>query len=111
MEKHLAGALNGSRPVRIEVVVTEFFVPTAAQRLLVSGTYTITADVNLVDAKSGAVIVAHPKLTQAIHSQGGVAGVLAQAIVDSAMQPATDSVIERHALIYRLWLINDAKKV
>ena len=109
MVKQMGGALNGTRPVRIEVVVTQFIAPTGAQRLLIGGAYAITADVNLVDAKSGAVIVAYPKLGHAIQAQGGVAGVVAQAIVDSAMQPATDSLIEQHALIYRIWLINGAK--
>ena len=37
MEKKVAGQLNGSRPVRIEVVVTQFIVPTAAQRVIIGG--------------------------------------------------------------------------
>jgi hypothetical protein len=110
MEKQMAGALNGSRPVRIEVVVTQFIVPTAAQRIIVGGSNMMTADVNLVDAKSGAVILAHPKFTWAIQGGQGIGGVIAQAIVDSAIQPATDSLIEQHAMFYRIWLINDAKK-
>lgn len=109
MAKQMGGALNGARPVRIEVVVTQFVAPTGAQRLLIGGAYAITADVSLVDAKTGAVIVAYPKLGHAIQAQGGIAGVVAQAIVDSAMQPVTDSLIEQHALIYRIWLVNGAK--
>ena len=62
MAKQMGGALNGSRPVRIEVVVTQFIVPTGAQRLLIGGAYVITADVTLVDAKSGAVLVALSKI-------------------------------------------------
>jgi hypothetical protein len=110
MEKQMAGALNGSRPVRIEVAVTQFMVPTAAQRVIIGGSNVMTADVNLVDAKTGAVILAHPKFTWAIQGGQGIGGVIAQAIVDSAIQPATDSLIEQHALFYRIWLINDAKK-
>jgi hypothetical protein len=111
MEKQLTGQLNGSRPVRIEVVVTQFIVPTAAQRVIIGGSNVMTADVNVVDAKTGALILAHPKFTWQVQGGQGIAGVIAQAIVDSAMQPATDSMIEQHAMFYKIWLINDAKKV
>jgi hypothetical protein len=110
MEKHMAGALNGSRPVRIEVVVTQFIIPTAAQRVIIGGSNMMTADVNLVDAKSGAVILAYPKFTWAVQAGQGIGGVIAQAIVDSTIQPSTDSLIEQHAMFYKIWLINDAKK-
>ena len=110
MEKQMAGALNGSRPVRIEVVVTQFIVPTVAQRVIIGGSNMMTADVNLVDAKSGAVILAHPKFTWTVQTGQGISGVIAQAIVDSAIQPSTDSLIEQHAMFYKIWLINDAKK-
>ncbi len=110
MEKHMAGAFHGARPVRIEVIVTQFIIPTAAQRVVIGGSNMMTADVNLVDAKSGALILAHPKFTWTLQAGQGIAGVIAQAIVDSAMQPATDSLIEQHTMFYKIWLINDAKK-
>ena len=109
MEKEMGSALNGSRPVRLEIVVTDFLVPTGAQRLLVGGVYAINADVTLVDVKSGAVLIAHPKLGHAIPVQGGISGVVAQAIVDSTIRAVTDSMIDQHAVIYRIWLINNAK--
>lgn len=109
MEKEMGGALNGSRPVRLEIVVTQFLVPTAAQRLLVGGVYAVNADVTLVDAKSGAVLIAHPNLGHSLHSEGGVVGVVAQAIADSVARPKSDIMIDQYAMVYRIWLINNAK--
>ena len=109
MEKEMGGALNGARPVRLEVVVTQFLVPTGAQRLLVGGVYAINADVNLVDAKSGAVLSAHPNLGHSLHSEGGVVGVVAQAIAD-LVKPKAEVMIDQYGMIYRIWLINNAQK-
>jgi hypothetical protein len=110
MEKEMGAALNGARPVRLEIAVTQFLVPTAPQRLLVGGVYAINADITLVDAKSGAVLIAHPNLGASLHAEGGVVGVVAQAVVDSVGRPASDSLIDQLATIYRIWLINNAKK-
>jgi hypothetical protein len=108
MEKEMGAALNGARPVRLEIVVTQFLVPHAPQRLLVGGVYAINADVNLVDAKSGAVLSTHPNLGHSLHSEGGVVAVVAQAIADS-VKPKSDIMIDQYGMIYRIWLINNAK--
>jgi hypothetical protein len=62
LEKFVASTLSGSRPVRLDVVVRDFDITTPLQRVVIGGAYSIIADVNVVDARTGAVILAHPKV-------------------------------------------------
>src|ERR1022692_3254336 len=57
--KSLAGQLNGSRPVRLDIVVKSFALSSAVQRILIGGGRGMTADANLVDARTGAIIIAN----------------------------------------------------
>ena len=50
VEQAMAGQLIGSRPVRIDVVVKSFAIPSAVQRILIGGHRGMVADANLVDA-------------------------------------------------------------
>ena len=54
IEQKMAGQLNGSRPVRLEVVVKRFAIAGAVQRILIGGGRGMVADANLVDARTGA---------------------------------------------------------
>jgi hypothetical protein len=47
VEKVMAGQLNGSRPVRLDVVVKRFAISSAVQRILIGGGRGMTADANL----------------------------------------------------------------
>ena len=62
VEKAMAGQLNGSRPVRLDIVVKNFAIASAVQRILIGGGREMTATANLVDARTGAVIIANPDL-------------------------------------------------
>ena len=109
MEKEMGSVLNGARPVRLEVAVVQFLVPTAPQRLLVGGVYAINADVTLVDAKSGAVLIAHPNWALPCTPREGRRRC-GSSSCDSVGRPASDNLIDQLAMIYRIWLINNAKK-
>ena len=100
MLRNVSSRLGGSRLVRLEVTVTQFDIVPTAQRLLIGGAAnSMTADVNIVDAKTGQLILTYPKLMAAVPTGGGVVGVVVQAMVDAA-----DKVIDNFAARYGRWL-------
>jgi hypothetical protein len=106
VEKALAGQLNGSRPVRLEIVVKNFAISSAVQRILVGGGRGMTADANLVDARTGAVIIANPDLRALLMAGQGVLGTAVQAAIDNAAtQSVVEQVVDRYGQNYRDWLL------
>jgi hypothetical protein len=57
MERNLSTALAGSRPVRVRVMVKDVTVASAIQRVIIGGGHSMTADVTVVDPKSGAALL------------------------------------------------------
>ncbi len=57
IERKLIGDLTGSRPVRLRVTVKAVIMASAIQRVIVGGNHTMTADVTVVDAKTGAMLL------------------------------------------------------
>jgi hypothetical protein len=107
--KSLNGQLNGSRPVRLEVVVKSFVLASAVQRILIGGGRGMVADANLVDAKTGAVIVAYPELRALSMAGQGIVGTAVQAAIDNASeQSVAEKLAFRYGEIYRLWLLREA---
>jgi hypothetical protein len=106
VEKAMAGQLNGSRPVRLNVVVRTFTITSAIQRAVLGGGHGMTADANLVDARTGAAIMNHPKLSVVLVAGQGVLGAAVQAAIDSASaESTTDKVVSRYGDSYREWLL------
>ena len=104
MLRNVSSRLGGSRLVRLEVTVTQFDIVPTAQRLLIGGAAnSMTADVNIVDAKTGQLILTYPKLMAAVPTGGGVVGVVVQAMVDAA-----DKVIDNFAARYGRWLVESS---
>jgi hypothetical protein len=110
MERKMAGALNGSRPVRVEVTVTGMEISSAVQRVIVGGTNMISADITLVDAKTGAVLATRPSLFAAAPVGHGVLGATIQAAYDAANGPVIDRLSNDLGEKYRDWLIKEAGK-
>jgi hypothetical protein len=109
IEKVMAGQLNGSRPVRLEVVVKTFAISSAVQRILIGGGHGMIADANLVDARTGAVIVANPDLRAVLVVGQGIVGTAVQAAVDSASKQSTlEKLVDRYSETYRDWLLRKA---
>jgi hypothetical protein len=109
IEQKMAGQLNGSRPVRLEVVVKNFAIAGAVQRILIGGGRGMVADANLVDARTGALIIAYRDLTVSIPVPGGLAGVAIQAAIDSASERSpADKVADLYGENYRAWLLRRA---
>ncbi|MBF9233360.1 hypothetical protein [Microvirga alba] len=103
LRRDLDGQLVGSRPVRIEVSVQDLEIASTIQRIVVGGNYRLLADVNLVDAKSGAVLQAFPAQTAIVGAGGGLLGVLVdKALLDEPL----DRVVQAYAHQYRNWLLH-----
>jgi hypothetical protein len=106
VERAMAGQLNGSRPVRLDVVVRSFQITSAVQSILIGAGRSMTADANLVDARTGAVIIAYPKVSVALPAGSGLVGTAVQAAIDSASeQNVTDKIVSAYGRDYRQWLL------
>jgi len=106
VEKVMAGQLIGSRPVRLQVTVKSFVLASAVQRILIGGGRGMVADANLVDARTGAVIVANPNMNAFLMAGNGIVGTAVQAAIDnSSAQSPAEKLVESYAETYRDWLL------
>jgi hypothetical protein len=109
VERQMAGQLNGTRPVRLDVIVRSFTIASAVQRIVLGGGHGMTADATLVDARTGTVILNHPNLAIGVAAAGGLVGTAVQAAVESAAKiDNTDTVANRWGATYRDWLLRRA---
>ncbi len=109
VEQAIAGQLAGTRPVRLEIVVRRFYVLSVVERVLVGGGPQMFAAVTLVDARTGAVILAHPDLEAFALGPAGVIGTAVQAAIDNSRNETPESrLIARFGQTYREWLIHAA---
>jgi hypothetical protein len=107
IEKVMAGQLKGSRPVRLEVVVKSFVLAGVVQSVLIGGTREITADANLVDERTGSLIIACPKLQAFLPAAGGPLGTVVQAAIDNASEQSPPAkLISLYGESYRDWLLH-----
>jgi hypothetical protein len=88
IEKVMAGQLNGTRSVRLDVTVKTFALASAVQRILIGGGRGMIADANLVDARTGAVIIANHDLRAVLFAGEGIVGTAVQAAID-VLRPKT----------------------
>ncbi|AWL98301.1 MULTISPECIES: hypothetical protein [Bradyrhizobium] len=108
VEQVLAARLAGTRPVRLDIRVKSLLFPSAIQRVVIGGHRGMIADANLVDARTGALIVAYPELNAALYTGQGIVGAAVQAAIDNnATQTPVDKVSVRYGEIYRNWLLKD----
>lgn len=95
---------SGTRPVKLEVTVHAFSVPSAIQRVLVGGQPVLNASAVLKDATMGEVLVSRPNTIAMAMSGNGWAGVL----VDQALSDLDVRLAESYAEQYRKWLPHEA---
>lgn len=103
MQKSLGSALSGGRPVRVVVVVKSVTIPSVVQRVIVGGMHMMSAEVKLVDARSGAVLLTHPNLPSASTTGNGIAGALIEGAVGG---DAMERVANDFANNYKVWLLS-----
>jgi hypothetical protein len=101
--------LNGTRPVRLDRIVHSFAIGSAVRRIVIGGGHGMTADANLVDARTGAVLLRHPNLAAYVGAAGGLVGTAVQSAIESAAKiDNTDRVPEVWGANYRDWLLRRA---
>jgi hypothetical protein len=108
VERTMAGELGGTRPVRLELAVHNFTISSAVQRIVVGGGHGMNADARLVDARTGAVIIAHPNLGAMVAAGQGLLGTAVEAAITNGGETTVDNVIGRYAANYRDWLLKRA---
>lgn len=101
VERNLRPHLAGSRPVRLEIIVYNFTISSAVQRVIIGGSHFMIADATLVDASTGVPIVSHPKMSGNAMAGQGWAGVAVDAMIAGN---ETDRVINSYSDVYRNWL-------
>ena len=103
-----AGKLNGTRPVRLDVAVHNFHVSPAVQRIVLGGNHGLTADATLVDARTGAVILAYPNLSVDIRGGAGVIGAAVEAAMTNGGETTLGRVVDKYSASYFNWLLQRA---
>ena len=105
-ERHLSPLLAGTRPVRLEIVVYSFHIASAIQRVVIGGGFIMIADANLVDARTGATIVAYPKLVGAATAGQGILGTVVQVAYDAGQGVSeADRLMNNYVEQYANWLL------
>jgi hypothetical protein len=106
LEQRVALQLTGTRPVRVEVVVKSFVLASAVQRVLIGGGRGMVADANLVDARTGALIIAHPDMRAVMLAGQGIVGTAVQAAIDSSSKESVaDRLAAQYGDVYSNWLL------
>jgi hypothetical protein len=83
-------------------------MPSAVQRILIGGDRGMVGDAKLVDARTGAIIIATPGISTVMYTGQGIAGSLIQAAVDSNSERSpVDKVFDNFGQTYRDWLLRD----
>lgn len=92
--------------MRLDIVVKSFAISSAVQRVLIGGGRGMTADANLVDARTGAIIIANPDFGAFLVAGQGIVGTAVQAAIDNAStQSVVEKVVDRYGENYRDWLL------
>lgn len=103
METALKPELAGPHPVTVKVTVKNLIISSAIQRVLIGGDHRITAQVDLIDGKSGKTLLSLPELTVNAAGGQGVGG----ALLDLAFMPnPIDRVSNNFAQRYATWLLH-----
>jgi hypothetical protein len=105
VEQAMAGELNGTRPVRLELVVHQFTIVPAVQRIVLGGAHEMRADANLVDARTGAIIIANPKLGAVMAGGEGLIGAAVQGAFTNGGETTIERLADIYGKTYRNWLL------
>lgn len=100
--KYVGEKMQGSQPVRIEVVIHEVVIPSQTMRIVLGGMPTLEATVTLKNAATGAELAVLKKHKVVAAGTGGVASVLVDAMLS---EDVYDRLIFSYGLDYRAWLL------
>jgi hypothetical protein len=108
----VAPVLQGARPVKAVVHLKEFDVPSGARRAIIDGSAKLQADVDLVDAKTGAVLLSYRGPMKAVNTGPTVAlaligglGAIAAADAKAPSGEPGSALVAAYAADYLTWLV------
>ncbi len=87
----------GTRPVRLVATVLLIDIPSAARRIVIGGYPTITAHIDVIDARTGAQLTTYRGAVGRKYAGQGVGGVLGDALLQSM---GADDLFDRAAEDY-----------
>lgn len=102
LQQHLRPVLVGQRPVKVVVTLRRLYLSSIIQRITLGGHHEIMADVAIVDAKTGAPILAHPEFLATALAGQGIGGTLVDAAL---MSDPIDRLTGNFAERFRNWLL------
>jgi hypothetical protein len=101
---HVAPLFTGTKPIRAVVRLKTFDVPSTARRVFVDNDAKIDAEIDLIDAKSGALILRYDGPYRTRRLVGGLATGIALALDKSDVGA---SLITDYMTAYRNWLLRN----
>jgi len=104
-DRELAGKLNGTRPVRLDVTMDNIYISSPIQQILIGASFNMHGSAQLVDARTGEVIATNPNLDISVSGSGGVIGT---AIDRGIAGDPLDRMASDLARSYRGWLLPGA---
>ncbi|KMO35966.1 hypothetical protein VQ02_16380 [Methylobacterium variabile] len=109
LERALASRPEGVRPARVVVTLVKVDIPSAAQRILIGGSPTVRANIEIVDARTGAVLSTYSG-DQGVQAAGqGVLGVVVDgALTAGGMDDLFDRAANDFARRFKRWLTPEA---
>ncbi|KMO11297.1 hypothetical protein SQ03_27485 [Methylobacterium platani JCM 14648] len=109
VERALASRPDGARPARLVVTLVAADIPSAAQRILIGGSPTVRATIEIVDARTGAVLSTYSG-DQGMRPAGqGVLGVVVDgALTAGGMDDQFDRAANDFARRFKAWLAASA---
>ncbi len=102
LERQLRPVLAGQRPVNVVVTLRNLRLTSIIQRILVGGPHEMTADVTIIDAKTGKPILSYPGLRSIARAGEGIGGTLVDAVF---MAEPIDRLTGNFAEDFRNWLL------
>lgn len=104
LDAQVGPILTGQRPVRAVVRLKTFDIPSAIRRVLVDSAARIQADIDLVDARTGALLLRYEGPLRARQQIGGLATAIAVAVERSDVGA---EMLAAYMADYRAWLVQN----
>jgi hypothetical protein len=97
LDRVIAQRPPGTRPVRLVATLVHVDIPSAARRVVIGGAPTVTANIDVIDAKSGARLTTYRGGVGSKMAGQGIYGVVGDALIQSM---GADDLFDRAANDY-----------